>query len=687
MYNNQYNFPRYYQYPYPYYYPQQLQQLPQLNSDPNYNYNYNFHNTILQGLEGLKTETEQMKLLFSVNRNDLINVNNYIDKSIKEMEKMSLSINNSNQNMEKMMTKINSYDSRINNAFKEIKKIKKTINKSNNDDDNDDNDDDNQDDDNQDDDYKDDDYKDGEKKSYKNKKSKKSKYCCNHNMEQHSESEDDGNPIVKTITIGIPTANLFKNMSNAEPPKVPFLNILSTLFKNGEEQYDKKKETNDLIDSEDDIDDTFDIYDTSNIKNKKIKNLNDIELNIKSIDDLIELGLKYKLAEIKKPNKNSSSQNIPKNNITLSSPFINQDNKGNHMNDLSKIIMSRILNKTISKIDNINKDKKDKIDNINQDNQENTDSNDSTEIKSGDKKIKPYYRFNGQKYLIDLEKIVKLIEPLQKLKRMIGMTKVKEHIVDLILYYIQGFENSTKDMLHTSVEGPPGVGKTRLGRILAQIYSALGVIPSSRFKRVRRTDLIGKYLGHTAHKTQEVIDEAEGGVLFIDEAYSLGNADKEDIYAKECIDTINMNLTEKKKNLIVIIAGYTDQLDKSFFALNEGLKRRFPFRFQIDGYDENELTDIFYSKIRKIKWKLEKELSKEYLNNFFKQEKDKFKNFGGDIETVIMNCKMIHAKRVLGKSSKYKKILSIEDLQNAFKKFVISKKEESMNDSVKMMYQ
>ena len=89
-------------------------------------------------------------------------------------------------------------------------------------------------------------------------------------------------------------------------------------------------------------------------------------------------------------------------------------------------------------------------------------------------------------------------------------------------------------MLHTSIEGPPGVGKTKLGRILAHIYSALDIIPSKRFKRVRRTDLIGKYLGHTAHKTQEVINEAEGGVLFIDEAYSLGDNENRDSFSKEC---------------------------------------------------------------------------------------------------------------------------------------------------------
>jgi SpoVK/Ycf46/Vps4 family AAA+-type ATPase len=215
----------------------------------------------------------------------------------------------------------------------------------------------------------------------------------------------------------------------------------------------------------------------------------------------------------------------------------------------------------------------------------------------------------------------------------------------------------------------------------------LGVIPSTRFKRVRRTDLIGKYLGHTAHKTQEVIDEAEGGVLFIDEAYSLGssNSDK-DMYSKECIDTINMNLTEKKKNLIVIIAGYTDQLDASFFSVNEGLKRRFPFRFTIKSYDEKELPDIFYSQIRRINWKLHPEVNREFLEDFFKKNKSVLPHFGGDIETIILNCKMTHAKRVIGKPNIYHKILNVEDINNAFDKFKQNKKKEEKMDHLHSMY-
>ena len=164
---------------------------------------------------------------------------------------------------------------------------------------------------------------------------------------------------------------------------------------------------------------------------------------------------------------------------------------------------------------------------------------------------------------------------------MIGMKKVKNDVFEMIIYYLQNFEKTNKNMLHLVIEGSPGVGKTKLGKIMAQIYCALGIIPSNKFKYVKATDLIGEHVGATRIMTQKIIDDADGGVLFIDEAYALSSNDSKDPYGKECLDTLNFNLSENKKKLIVIIAGYPDQLDKCFFSYNPGLERRFPFRFKI----------------------------------------------------------------------------------------------------------
>jgi AAA+ superfamily predicted ATPase len=291
------------------------------------------------------------------------------------------------------------------------------------------------------------------------------------------------------------------------------------------------------------------------------------------------------------------------------------------------------------------------------------------------KKVDGIHEFNGKYYGINIETLIKLIKPLEKLNNMIGLEKIKSQILEMILYYMQEFEKGTSNMLHTIIEGPPGVGKTELGKIFAEIYSGLGIIPSNKFKLVKRTDLIGEYVGHTGRKTQDAIDEAEGGVLFIDEAYSLGGvSEKSDTYSKECIDVLNQNLSENKKKLIVIIAGYKDQLETSFFSYNPGLKRRFPFKYTIEGYTPEEIKNIYIKKLNDIKWKLDTNVDDKYLVSFFTKNKDNFKNFGGDIENFILNSKFVHSKRVFKEHPSTRKKLNISDFENAFERFQNNKK-------------
>ena len=287
----------------------------------------------------------------------------------------------------------------------------------------------------------------------------------------------------------------------------------------------------------------------------------------------------------------------------------------------------------------------------------------------------------GHEYPFDLQRLCNLVNTLEKLDKMIGMKNVKQNIVDQIVYFLSGIEEND-NMLHTVITGSPGVGKTVLGKIIAEIYFHMGIIQGSPkkntsnekfvFKIARRSDLIGEYLGHTAVKTQKVIDECQGGVLFIDEAYSLGssNNDKKDSYAKECIDTLNQNLSENKNNFICIIAGYPDALDKCFFSQNEGLKRRFPFRYDIDKYDAKELTQIFLTMVDELKWSIDKNMDITEIENFMKQHYDSFPFYGGDIETLLFHIKIAHAYRALAIHPKYRKQLNIEDIEKGFDSYV-----------------
>jgi hypothetical protein len=295
------------------------------------------------------------------------------------------------------------------------------------------------------------------------------------------------------------------------------------------------------------------------------------------------------------------------------------------------------------------------------------------------KKIKQYkelYELNGKYYLINLEILYNLIGPLIKLKDMIGLTNIKDSIIDMILYYLQNLEKNNNNMLHTVIEGAPGVGKTELAKILGEIYAGMGII-ENKFKIVKRTDLIGEYLGHTAQKTKKILDEVAGGVLFIDEAYSLGSKDGKDSFSKECIDTLNLYLSENKNKMICIIAGYKDELESCFFSQNPGLSRRFPFRYTIEGYNYIELSNIFIKKIVDINWKLHEELDKDYLKLFFKNNMNNFKNYGGDIDNLIVQCKFCHSRRMFTKHPSLKKIFNIDDLKKGFKKFTSSKNEKN----------
>lgn len=291
-----------------------------------------------------------------------------------------------------------------------------------------------------------------------------------------------------------------------------------------------------------------------------------------------------------------------------------------------------------------------------------------SDVSKNKKKVKSF-KVDGVKYNIDLRTLYKLNKPLKKLSHMVGLESAKQTVMKLILYYIQDFGEKDNNILHSCIEGPPGVGKTEFGKILGEIYVALGVIKSKKFKKVTRSDLVGEYLGHTAPKTKTVFEE---GVLFIDEAYALGNEEKRDSYAKECIDTINENLTENK-NIVCIIAGYPKELDKCFFAYNPGLGRRFKFRFQIKGYETEELKKIFINKINDAKWSLD-DINDDFLNNFFKEHKDVFNFFGGDMDNLFTSCKFSHSHRVFGKKLDLRTKLTKEDLEDAIIEFKLNKR-------------
>jgi SpoVK/Ycf46/Vps4 family AAA+-type ATPase len=267
---------------------------------------------------------------------------------------------------------------------------------------------------------------------------------------------------------------------------------------------------------------------------------------------------------------------------------------------------------------------------------------------------------SNAEYNIDINRLQKIQDPLIELNTLIGMHELKTDILDQILFYIQDLHlKKGVDYMHTVLNGPPGTGKTEVARIIGIIFSNLGILEKKTFRKVVRSDLIAGYLGQTAIKTTKVIEEALGGVLFIDEAYALGNSEKKDSFAKECIDTLNEALSAHKDDLMVIIAGYENELNECFFSYNQGLRSRFPWVFKTDKYSAEDLKEIFKKKVKDIDWSIDTSVDLD----FFEKNMKSFPYYGRDMENLLLKSKIAHGRRVFGKSLDLKTKLTKEDLE------------------------
>ena len=271
-------------------------------------------------------------------------------------------------------------------------------------------------------------------------------------------------------------------------------------------------------------------------------------------------------------------------------------------------------------------------------------------------------------YNIDLQQLHEIKPELIELNNMIGLDSLKDNIVDQLLYYLQRLNTNGKgDFLHTVIYGSPGTGKTEIAMILGKIFSKLGILKLGKFKKVTRADLVGGYLGQTALKTTDLIKSSLGGVLFIDEAYSLGNSEKRDSFAKECIDTLCEALSFYKNDLMVIIAGYKDELNECFFNYNKGLDSRFTWRYTTGKYSAKNLMDIFKKKVSEEEWKINSECLNE---SWFEDKINYFNYYGRDMETLFAKVKIAHGRRIFGKSIEEQKILTEKDMDLGFKKYI-----------------
>jgi stage V sporulation protein K len=271
---------------------------------------------------------------------------------------------------------------------------------------------------------------------------------------------------------------------------------------------------------------------------------------------------------------------------------------------------------------------------------------------------------------INIAKLKNIIPALEELNDMIGINDIKDNIFNHIIFYLQDLDPDFRDMHHTVIKGPPGVGKTKLAGILANIYRGLGILKEGKVVKIRREDLVAGYLGQTGEKTKKKLKEAIGNVLLFDEAYSLGSAsnDKQDSYAQQAIDQLVWFLSEHGHEFICIIAGYKKELEERFFAMNPGLARRFPIHYEIDNYTAEEMMKIFCSIVKQNCWSLSNNISNKLnkIVDFFKDNTSNFPHFGGDINNLFVQIKKFHSRN----------LLTIKDLEE----LKLSRKHISMKD-------
>ncbi len=246
-----------------------------------------------------------------------------------------------------------------------------------------------------------------------------------------------------------------------------------------------------------------------------------------------------------------------------------------------------------------------------------------------------------------------LEELLAQLDELCGLDKVKEDVKGLInLVKVRRLRQEAglpvpPMSLHLVFMGNPGTGKTTVARLLAKIYHAVGVLSKGQLVEVDRSGLVAGFVGQTALKTQEVVDKALGGVLFIDEAYALANQDNPNDFGREAIEVLLKGMEDHRDDLIVIVAGYTDLMG-DFIHANPGLESRFNKYFYFEDYDGGQLAEIFRSVCKKNGYELDESADKAAAEAFQVMYDRRDENFGNarDVRNVFEAAVARQANRV-----------------------------------------
>lgn len=255
---------------------------------------------------------------------------------------------------------------------------------------------------------------------------------------------------------------------------------------------------------------------------------------------------------------------------------------------------------------------------------------------------------------LELEPEETLEQLMEELNTLVGLKSVKQDLTNLInLVKIRKLreERGMKQpdiTLHLVFSGNPGTGKTTVARLLAKIYKVLGVVSEGQLVEVDRSGLVAGYVGQTATQTAEVVESAIGGILFIDEAYTLIKGGDEKDFGQEAVDTLLKLMEDNRDDLIVIVAGYTDKMEE-FVNSNPGLKSRFNKYIFFNDYSGSELTEIFNNMAKKQEYDTDKEAGafvEDYLTKKATAHEENFAN-AREARNYLERCIERQATRIV----------------------------------------
>jgi len=225
---------------------------------------------------------------------------------------------------------------------------------------------------------------------------------------------------------------------------------------------------------------------------------------------------------------------------------------------------------------------------------------------------------------ISIIKEESLEEVLNELQHLIGLSSVKTFVNELMQTVQLQKEREkrggkiTPMTLHMVFTGNPGTGKTTVARLISRILKAMGILPQGQLVETARQDLVGEYVGSTARKTDQAIQSSVGGVLFVDEAYTLAR-DKHDPFGQEAIDTLVKGMEDHREQLVVILAGYTNEME-TFLKSNPGLRSRFPFIVEFPDYTPKDMLEILLLQSKQREYVIDSEAHEGLLELFEKKQ-------------------------------------------------------------------